>query len=385
MRALQPERLRHGEGCHPRRYNWRELGGNWSRQAVNRSTGEEINHMTAREIAELLGASLEGDGNREISGANTLEQAKEAEAAFVEGPQARKAAASSRAGCLIVPTDMPALGGRALIRVAKPRNAFARLLQALYPSARPEPGVHAAAVVARSAVIGKGVSIGPYSVIGENVSIGPDCVIEDGVKIGDGCAIGRDCRIHARVAIYPKVSIGDRVILHSGAVIGSDGFGYAFEGGRYEKFPQIGTVEIGNDVEIGANTCVDRAALGATVIGEGSKLDNLVHIGHNCRLGRHVVIAAQTGLSGGVIVDDYVVMGGQVGIGEKAHLKERVVVGGQCGILPLKTVPAGVTVWGTPSRPHREYLEKLALLGRLPKLAAEVKDLRKRIKEIETA
>jgi UDP-3-O-[3-hydroxymyristoyl] glucosamine N-acyltransferase len=341
--------------------------------------------MTAREIAELLGASLEGDGNQEISGANTLEQATEREAAFVEGPQAREAAASSRAGCLIVPDGMPHLGGRALIRVAKPRNAFARLLRAFYPPSRPEPGVHPTAVVGRSAAIGKGISIGPYSVIGENVSIGPDCVIEDGVKIGDGCTLGRGCRLYARVTIHAKVSIGDRVILHSGAVIGSDGFGYAFDDGRYEKFPQIGTVEIGDDVEIGANSCVDRAALGATVIGEGSKLDNLVHIGHNCRLGRHVVIAAQTGLSGGVIVDDYVVMGGQVGIGEKAHVEERAVVGGQCGILPLKTVHAGETVWGTPSRPHREYLEKLALLGRLPKLAAEVADLRKRIEGIETA
>jgi UDP-3-O-[3-hydroxymyristoyl] glucosamine N-acyltransferase len=340
--------------------------------------------MTARDIAELLGAVLEGNADREITGANALELATESEIAFVESTRAQKLADASQAGCLIVPVDAPA-NGRTQIRVAKPRNAFAQVLRTLYPPARPQPGVHHTAVVAASATIGEGVSIGPYCVIGENVRIGARCVLLDRVSIGDGSTVGDDCRLYSGVTLYHEVSIGNRVTLHSGAVIGSDGFGYALEGGRFEKFPQLGGVEIGDDVEIGANTCVDRAALGTTVIGEGSKLDNLVHIGHNCRLGRHVVIAAQVGLSGGVVVEDYVVMGGQVGIGEKAHLGKQSVIGGQCGILPFRKIRPGETVWGTPSRPHKEYLEKLALIGRLPRIVEEFKALRKRVDELEAS
>ncbi len=341
--------------------------------------------MTARDIAELLGAVLEGNADREITGANALELATESEVAFVEGVQAQKLANASRAGCLIVPADIPATNSRTLIRVAKPRNAFARVLRALYPLARPQPGVHRTAIVAGSAVLDEGVSIGPYCVIGENVRIGAGCVVLDGVSIGEGSTLGEGCRLYSGVRIYHRVSIGNRVTLHSGAVIGSDGFGYALEEGRFEKFPQLGMVEIGDDVEIGANSCVDRAALGSTVIGEGTKLDNLVHIGHNCRLGRHVVIAAQTGLSGGVVVEDYVVMGGQVGIGEKAHLGKQSVIGGQGGILPFKKIRPGETVWGTPSRPHKEYLEKLALIGRLPKIVEEFEALRKRVEQLEAS
>jgi UDP-3-O-[3-hydroxymyristoyl] glucosamine N-acyltransferase len=340
--------------------------------------------MTARDIAGLLGAALEGNPDHEITGANALELATESEIAFVESAQAQKLADASRAGCLIVPVDAPA-NGRTQIRVAKPRNAFARILRTLYPPARPQPGVHRTAVVAESALLGEAVSIGAYCVIGENVRIGARCVILGGVSIGDGSTLGDDCRLYSSVAIYHGVSIGNRVTLHSGSVIGSDGFGYALEGGRFEKFPQLGAVEIGDDVEIGANSCVDRAALGATVIGEGTKLDNLVHIGHNCRLGRHVVIAAQTGLSGGVVVEDYVVMGGQVGIGEKARLGKQAVIGGQCGILPFRKIRPGETVWGTPSRPHKEYLEKLALIGRLPKIVEEFEALRQRVDELEAS
>jgi UDP-3-O-[3-hydroxymyristoyl] glucosamine N-acyltransferase len=183
--------------------------------------------------------------------------------------------------------------------------------------------------------------------------------------------------------IYHGVTVGDRAILHAGCVLGSDGFGFVFEGGKYEKFPQIGRVEIGNDVEIGANACIDRGALGSTVIGDGTKLDNLVHVGHNCRLGRHIVIAAQTGLSGGVVVEDYVVMGGQVGISERARIETRAVVGAQCGILPYKVLEAGQTYWGTPSRPHREHLQRLALVNRLPRLFAEMEELRRRLAALE--
>jgi UDP-3-O-[3-hydroxymyristoyl] glucosamine N-acyltransferase len=179
--------------------------------------------------------------------------------------------------------------------------------------------------------------------------------------------IGEDCILHGRVTVYERVSIGARCIIHSGAVIGADGFGFEMADGAYRKVPQVGTVNIGNDVEIGANTCVDRATLGITVIGDGTKLDNMVHIAHNCRIGRHVVIAAQTGFAGGVSVGDYAIIGGQVGVGDKARIESKAIVGSGAGILTSKIVRAGEPVWGTPARPLRQYLAQLATLARLSK------------------
>jgi UDP-3-O-[3-hydroxymyristoyl] glucosamine N-acyltransferase len=340
--------------------------------------------MKVEQIAGMLGARFEGDGSFEIIAGNDLALAEPSELAFAEGDQAATAAAASRAGCLLASEETAIPAGRTVIRVAKPRNAFARVLRQLRPERRPAAGVHATAVVAPTAAIGAEVSIGPRAVIGESASVGARTVIGAGVSIGEGSKLGEDCRVYPGVVIYPGVTVGDRAILHAGCVLGSDGFGFVFEDGKYEKFPQIGRVEIGHDVEIGANACVDRGALGATVIGDGAKLDNLVHIGHNCRLGRHVVIAAQTGLSGGVVVEDYVVMGGQVGVSEKARIETRAVVGAQCGILPYKVLEAGQTYWGTPSRPHREHLHRLALVNRLPKLVAEMEAMRARLAALES-
>jgi UDP-3-O-[3-hydroxymyristoyl] glucosamine N-acyltransferase len=231
----------------------------------------------------------------------------------------------------------------------------------------PPPGVHPTAIIGRGAVIGEGVSIGAAATIGQNVNIGAHSVIGVGSVIGDGVRIGAHCTIHPRVTIYPEVVLGDEVVLHSGCVIGADGFGFVLQGGAYEKFPQIGRVELGNRVEIGANSCVDRAALGVTSIGEGTKIDNLVHIGHNCRIGRHVVIAAQTGFSGGVEVGDYAVIGGQVGIGDKARIESRAILGSGSGVLTSKVVRAGQVMWGTPARPLKDCLEQMAVLSRLTK------------------
>src|SRR5205823_7659471 len=175
----------------------------------------------------------------------------------------------------------------------------------------------------------------------------------------------------------------DRAVLHSGCVLGADGFGFVQTGNGYEKFPQIGRVEIGDDVEIGANSCIDRAALGVTEIGSGTKLDNMVHVAHNCRVGKHVVIAAQTGLSGGVVVEDYVVIGGQVGIGDKARIETRAVLGSGCGVLTSKIVRSGETVWGAPARPLKQHLEGLANLARLPEMRRELIELKRRIAELE--
>jgi UDP-3-O-[3-hydroxymyristoyl] glucosamine N-acyltransferase len=181
------------------------------------------------------------------------------------------------------------------------------------------------------------------------------------------------------VVIYDNVRVGDGVILHSGCVLGADGFGFVLTGDHYEKFPQVGRVIIEDDVEIGANSCVDRAALGVTEIGQGTKLDNMVHIGHNCRIGKHVVIAAQTGLSGGVVVEDYAVIGGQVGIGDKARIESHAVLGSGCGVLTAKIVRAGEPVWGTPARPLRQHLDQLANVSRLPRFRKEMADLKKQV------
>ncbi len=324
--------------------------------------------MTVAEIARKLDAPLEGDPNLEISSVQPLEEAGPGDISFAEGRRAEKRAQETRAGCLVVGREFDNSSGRTAIRVAAPRSAFARVVALLHPPRPATAGIDSSARVAPSARLGDGVSVGPMAVIGENAVIGPRTAIGPGSTIGDGASIGQDGLLHSRVTLYPGVRVGDRAVLHAGCVIGADGFGFVFENGRYEKFPQVGTVEIGNDVEIGANSCVDRGALGATRIGDGTKLDNLVHIGHNCRLGRHVVIAAQTGLSGGVEVGDYAVIGGQVGIGDKARIESRAVLGSGCGVLTSKIVRAGEPMWGTPARPLKQYLKRLALFDRLPEV-----------------
>lgn len=328
--------------------------------------------MNVGEIARLLGAAVEGGAGLEISGVQALEDAGPAHISFVEGRAAEKRAQQTQAGCLVVSPDFDNAEGRTVIRVAKPRSAFARVVAQFHPARRPAPGVDPSARVAPSAHLGEGVSVGAMAVIGENAVIGARTVVGPGSVIGEAVTIGVDGLLHAGVKLYAGVRVGDRAVLHSGCVVGADGFGFVFENGRYEKFPQVGAVEIGDDVEIGANSCVDRGALGATRIGDGAKLDNMVHIGHNCRIGRHVVIAAQTGLSGGVEVGDYAVIGGQVGIGDKARIESRAVLGSGCGVLTSKIVRAGAPVWGTPARPLQQYLKRLALFDRLPQVMARL-------------
>ncbi len=209
--------------------------------------------------------------------------------------------------------------------------------------------------------------MGAFVTVGSGASIGYRTRIGAGSTIGPDVEIGADCILHPRVSVYERVTIGARCIVHSGAVIGADGFGFEMAAGKYQKVPQVGTVLVGDDVEIGANTCIDRATLGVTVIGEGTKLDNMVQIAHNCRIGKHVVIAAQTGFAGGVTVGDYAVVGGQVGVGDKARIEAKAIIGSGAGILTAKIVRAGEPVWGTPARPLRQYLEQLAALARLSK------------------
>jgi UDP-3-O-[3-hydroxymyristoyl] glucosamine N-acyltransferase len=320
-----------------------------------------------KELAAWLESNFEGDGERQIKKVAPLEDAGPDDLSFAMRGRGLKQATESKAGCLLVPADFANDSGRTIIRTANPRSAAARAILKIHPKPETQPGVHPTAILGPGAIIGYGASIGPMVTIGAGVNVGPGSFIGAGSVIGDYVQIGERCTIHPRVTIYREVTLGREVVLHSGCVIGADGFGFVLTDGIYEKFPQVGKVEIGDRVEIGANSCIDRAALGVTSIGDGTKIDNLVHIGHNCRIGRHVVIAAQTGFSGGVIVEDYAVIGGQVGIGDKARIESRAVLGSGSGVLTSKVVRAGQVVWGTPARPLKECLEQMAVLSRMAK------------------
>jgi UDP-3-O-[3-hydroxymyristoyl] glucosamine N-acyltransferase len=318
--------------------------------------------MRVRELAEWLGATFEGNGEKELTGVKSLESAGGEDLSFVSSMKAAGQAEASAAGCLIVPAEFPS--GRTVIRANAPRTAFARAVSRLIPPAPHRAGIDPTAAVSPQAEIGENVEIGPHASIGEGSRIESNCSIGPGCAIGRRVVIGHDSVLHALVAIYDDVDVGSNVILHAGCVLGADGFGFVLDG---------------------ANSCVDRAALGVTRIGEGTKLDNMVHVGHNCRIGRHVVVAAQTGLSGGVVVDDYAVIGGQVGIGDKARIESHAVLGSGCGILTSKIVHAGQVMWGTPARPLKQHLEQLASLARLPDMRNQLADVKRRLAELEKA
>ena len=333
--------------------------------------------MRVSEIARLLGASMHGDAEREIRGVAALESAGPDDLTFAEGERGLERAATSRAGCILIAKDAPStltgkLASKTTIAVSHPKLAFIRAAEALRPAARPTPGIHPAAVIGPEVRLAAGVSVGAYVVIGRGVTVGAGTRLGAGVVLGEGVVVGAECVLHPRVVVYPQARIGNRVVLHAGAVIGSDGFGYVLAEGRYHKFPQLGQVIIEDDVEIGSNTTVDRGSLGTTLIGEGTKIDNLVQVAHNVKIGRHSVIAAQTGISGSAEIGNYVVLGGQVGIGEKARIEDQAAIGGQAGILPGKVIRKGSTVWGTPARPLAEFKKIFAHLSGLPALARKV-------------
>ena len=329
--------------------------------------------MRAQQLAAFLGARLLGNPDREITGVASLSAAGAADLSFVEDEKYLDRAAACRAAALLAgdfaANGVPGLRSTLLI-VDAPRLAFARASAFIAESQRRSTGIHAAAVIDADARIHPSASIGPYSVIGRNVRIGSDSRIGPGCVLMDEVVIGDGCELIARITVYPHTTIGNRVLVHAGAVLGSDGFGFVRDEqtGAYHKFPQIGRLEIGDDVEIGAGCTVDRGALDATVIESGAKLDNMVHVGHNVRIGRNVVIAAQTGIAGSSVLEDDVVVAGQVGIADHVRIESGAVLGAQCGVPSRKVIRGkGVVFWGTPARPIREYLKELAALARLAK------------------
>ncbi len=336
---------------------------------------------TASELAALVGGGAAGNEDTTIQGVASLDSASEGEIAYVEDEKFFDAANRSKASCVIVPENSN-LELDCQIVVKNPKLAFALIAEVLHPPKKREPEIHASAVIAESADIALQVFIGAFVCVGENSKIGSGTQIRAGAKIGDNVSVGADCVIHPNVFLEDGVTIGDRVILHAGVVIGADGFGYVRGDMGYHKFPQIGTVVIEDDVELGANTTIDRGALGRTRIGRGTKLDNMVHVGHNCDIGERVVIAAQTGISGSVTIEDDCVIGGQVGFGDHIRVQSGAVIGSKAGILPGKIVRPGVW-WGIPIQPLDEYKRLNAHLARVPQMREELKALKERMAELE--
>lgn len=333
------------------------------------------------ELAQLTNAIMVGDGDMEIRRVASLDSADAGDIAYVDDAKFFEAARKSRASCIIVRTDSE-LDLPCQLQVKNPKLAFALIAEVLHPPKRRPPEIHSSVAIADSANIALEVFVGAFVSIGENSEIGSGTQIRAGAQIGDDVTIGNDCVIHPNVFIENGVTIGDRVIIHAGVVIGSDGFGYVRGDMGYHKFPQIGSVIIEDDIEIGANTTIDRGALGRTRIGKGTKLDNMVHVGHNCDIGERVVIAAQTGISGSVTIEDDCVIGGQVGFGDHIHVQSGAVIGSKAGILPGKIVRPGVW-WGIPIQPLDKYKRLNAHLSRVPHLREEVRELKEKISQLE--
>jgi UDP-3-O-[3-hydroxymyristoyl] glucosamine N-acyltransferase len=328
--------------------------------------------MRLNELATRLGAELvcsAGDASAiEIAGVAAASNAAEGQLVFAESEATLADAQASRAGAIVTSREVAGNAtAKPLLVVSHPKLAFARAAE-LLRAEKLQEGVHASADVAASASLGEGVYVGSNAVIEEHAVIGGYSRIEAGVVIGAGVRIGRDCRLYPRVVLYSGTELGDRVIVHAGAVLGSDGFGYVRDdaNGEYTKFPQQGRLIIEDDVEIGANTTIDRGALEETRIGRGAKLDNLVHVGHNVSIGRNVVIAAQTGISGSSTIGDGAIVGGQVGIADHVEIGPGAILGAQAGIPSGKRIHGpGIVFWGTPARPIKDYLKELATLARL--------------------
>jgi UDP-3-O-[3-hydroxymyristoyl] glucosamine N-acyltransferase len=333
-----------------------------------------IGTWTAGDLAKHLGAALQGDASVRVSGVASPERAGAADLIYVESPKHQERAAGSAAACVIAGSGMR-IAGKTVLEVREPKLAFAKAAALLTKEAAPRASVHATAIVAATAKIAPSAFVGPYVVIEEDVTVGDGSVVEAFCFLGRGSRVGGNCRLHPRVTLYAGAKLGDRVEVHSGAVIGADGFGYVFGEGRHWKFPQAGSVEIGDDVEVGANTTIDRGSLETTQVGNGVKIDNLVQVAHNVRIGEHSVLAAQTGVSGSSTIGKNVVIAGQVGIADHCTLEDGAIAGAQTGIPTGKTIRGGEVVWGTPARSLEKFKRQYAWFARLPELAERVRKL----------
>jgi len=340
---------------------------------------------TISEIASFLGLHFQGDGGRKIDRVSSWEAADTSSLIYIETPEMMAQLPQTiLAACAIVVPGSASTGTNAIFS-ERPKLDFARAASLLAPRPRGTGLRHPSAIISARAEIDNSVDIGPLVAVGSRAKIGKGTILHEGVVVGEGTVIGDECVLYPNVILYPQVEVGNRSILHAGAVVGSDGFGYVFDDTSHIKFPQVGTVIIEDDVEIGANTTIDRGSLGVTRIGAGTKIDNLVQIAHNVQIGRGVVIAAQTGISGSTIIEDFAVIGGQVGFGDHAHVQKGVVIGSKAGVLPGKIVRSGETYWGVPVRPLSEFKRLNALFGRLPQMKEEISTLQTKVALLQAA
>lgn len=335
---------------------------------------------TVTELAEYLGGIVQGDGEAVISGLGALETAGPAELTFLANPKYTSKVAETSAGAVLMAPGGERYGRTAII-VANPYLGFAKLLTLFYTAPHEPLGLLRGAVVSDSATIGEGATVYPGAVIGRNVAIGARTTVYGGAVLYENVIVGEDCVIHGNAVIRERCRIGSRCIIQPGAVIGSDGFGYAPDGSGYYRIPQIGIVVLEDDVEIGANSCIDRAAIEVTRISRGTKLDNLVQIAHNCQIGEDCMIVSQVGISGSAKIGNHVTLAGQVGVAGHLTIGDNVLVGAQSGV--PSSLPANAVYSGTPTVPHKEWLKYSVVVPRLPEMIKTVSALEKRITELE--
>ncbi len=335
--------------------------------------------MRLKELAEILGGTVIGNPEIEITGAAAIREAQPGQITFISSPRYLKYLSQTKASCIIV-KDVAESASASLLKVENPQYAFARVLELLYPRSAPPAGISDKAVVSSTATIGDGVTVMPFAYIGDDAVIGEGAVIAPFVFIGERSRIGCRCVLHPQVTVREDVNIGDRVVIHAGTVIGADGFGYVLEKGEHCKVPQVGGVVIGNDVEIGANSSIDRATVGNTIIGRGTKIDNLVQIAHNVKIGEKSLIVAQVGVSGSSELGSFVVLAGQVGIADHATIESGTIITAQSGV--SGQVSKGVYS-GSPIIPHRDWLRASVLFGKLPEMSRKLRELEDRLHTIE--
>ncbi len=341
--------------------------------------------MTTRTLAELaaiLNGEVEGDPATVIRGVAGIREALPGDITFIANARYESYLVETRASAVICARDA-ASAPVPLLRVDNPYLAFQRIVRQFRPEVqRQAPGVHPTAVVASDVELGEGVSIGAHCVVESGATIGRNVVLMPGCYVGVASRIGDDTLLYPCVVVREECSLGERCIVHPGAVIGADGFGFAFDSGRYHKIPQVGNVVVGDDVEIGANTTIDRATTDSTRIGDGSKLDNLVQIGHNVVIGKHCIVVAQVGISGSTQLEDYVTIGGQAGLGGHIHVGTGATIAAQSGV--TKSVPARTTVIGFPATQVARFKRLHAFLQRIPELWERTKSVEERLQRLET-